>query len=235
MSSNAIFEHQVALLAEAAHGVPQLAALTEHMKGLDKNARATLIESYFCRKPISWQFVKEQIWDTEQKRADNKFHFLQGDVIETSMVQGIGSAASASTHDLWLVLSPDCDCVRSKYVLVAPIYEANRDTNPEQFEGYKNRYVLSLTLGTLKYFPVGKDLFEQGAEGFFADLTEPYFLPVDAKDTVVIHFSMQKYGWHILSALLKHRDTRAVDRQEGERLRDSEPEPEDEPAETAPV
>lgn len=215
------FEQETHQLAIVSHGVAQLESLKTLIKSVNKATRLLLFDEYFLRAPVKWDDVKDSIWETEEKRTDNKFHFLQGDIIETTMVEGIGSSNSGSSHDLWLILSPDCDCVRGTIVSVAPIFCHDPTSNEVDNKKKKDAFALSTGLGTLKFFPLSESLFRDGDEGFYADLTEPYFLRTENKRSAVVHFSMKKYGWHILNSVLKHKDTRAIDIQEGISLREA--------------
>ncbi len=215
------FENAIGILADSAHGVDALEQVKVLMKRIKKEERVELLAAYLFRTAIVWDEVKNVIWPDETLRNKNKFDLLQGDIIETTMVARIGSAMSGSKHDLWMVLSPDCDCVRSPFITVAPIFFSDSTLDGEDaIKRNKDNFSLSLALGTLKFFPVSKCLFGDHCEHYYADFTEPYFLHESNKASVTVHFSMRKHGWHILNALVKHKDSRAVDREEGERLRD---------------
>lgn len=58
---------------------------------------------------ISWNTVKDAVWKDAAAQDANRFAFLQGDVIGTTTVLALGMAETAQEHDLWLVLSPDCE------------------------------------------------------------------------------------------------------------------------------
>lgn len=216
------FEQQTHQLASVSHGITQLESLKTLIQNVNKATRLLLFQEYFLRPPVKWDSVKDEIWDTEEKKSANKFCFLQGDIVETTMVEGIGSSRSGSSHDLWLILSPDCDCVRGSIISVAPIFCHDPGINEDENKKKKDAFSLSTGLGTLKFFPLSKSLFnDDDGEGFYADLTEPYFLRPENKTTAIVHFSMKKHGWHILNSVLKHKETRAIDLQEGINLRET--------------
>lgn len=218
------FESAISALAEGAHGVEALNDIKILMTTLKKDQRLELLSDYLFRSAIIWSEVKDTIWEDEASRTKNKFALLQGDIIETTMVERIGSATSGFTHDLWLVLSPDCDCVRAPFIQVAPIFFSDSKKHQEEYlTRNKNNFSMSLALGTLKFFPISRCLFNDHCEHYYADLTEPYYIREVNKDSAAVHFSMKKHGWHILNALIKHKESRAVDRTEGERLRDHFP------------
>jgi len=209
---------QVQPLTVEAHGVQALPPLQTYFRDLPKSKRIALIDTYFIRQPIIWDNVKGIVWPAcETTQNKNKFHLIQGDVIETNLVEGLGTALSSTKHDTWLVLSPDCDCVRANLILVAPIYYFDSaQPNPD----HKNAFSLAAGLSSMKFFPLGKDIFTQGKNGYYADLQEPYFLRGSNLQSATVHFSLKKQGWHILNALLKQKETRSLDINEAIKLRE---------------
>lgn len=121
---------------------------------------------------------------------------------------------------LWLVLSPDCDCVRGKCIKLAPVFSAEKED--EDYGVHKGNLALAFKLSSPKFFPVGGDILNNGADGYYADLSEPYFLQGENKYAAGAVFSLNKEGWHLLNAFLKESETRA-DIVEGERLRTTKP------------
>lgn len=189
------FQDLIKKLTENAHGVAHFGDvkkfLSENLKSTSK--RMTFLDPFLSASPISWEKVKDQVW-TEQKEQDyNKFHFIQGDIIETNTVCGIGKVRSTNDHSLWLVLSPDCDCIRASYMRVAPIFSVNKGDS-ENYEAFKRYLSAAATFKSPKFFPLGIDPFEDGIEGLFADLTEPYFIAKNDKEFVTIHYSMKVAG-----------------------------------------
>ncbi len=87
-------------LAANSHGVPTFTEVKKFMasKFEDTADRVQFLHPILTREPISWDNAKDQVpkWDTEKKKLDNKFHFIQGDLLETSRVEGLGSAISAA-------------------------------------------------------------------------------------------------------------------------------------------
>lgn len=215
------FETHITTLAESAHGVAGLETVKVFMTALKSEVRLQIIERFLLRPPATWTEVKDHVWSAEDKRIENKFPFLQGDIIETTLVEKIGASRSGPSHDLWLVLSPDCDCVRAPLLTVAPIFCGNPEAHDvETLKDHKQRFKSSLAFGTHKFFPLKAKLFENSCENYYADLTEPYFLRKPNQDAATVHFSMRKHGWHLLNALVKHRDSRSQDRVEAEKIRD---------------
>lgn len=213
------FVAQVSPLEKESHGVAALVPLQGYFKDLPKIKRLAIIDEFFLREPIVWDSVKSNVWpDNLEAQEKNKFHLIQGDIVETNLVEGLGTALSATQHDTWLVLSPDCDCVRADLILLAPVFHIDSNV---QNTTTKAAFSLAAGLSSMKYFPLGKDIFLSGnKEGCYADLQEPYFLRKNNKASATVHFSLKKQGWHILNALLKHKETRSIDIQEAIRIRE---------------
>ncbi len=213
------FQELVKKLTENAHGVAYFSEvknfLSKNLKSTSK--RLTFLDPFLSVSPISWEKVKDLVWTEQKDRDDNKFHFIQGDIIETTTVGGIGKVRSTNEHTLWLVLSPDCDCIRASYIRVAPVFSVNKGDS-DNYGKFKEFMSAAARFNSPKYFPLGIDPFEDGSEGLFADLTEPYFIAKSDKEIVTIHYSMKVVGWHLLNAVIKESETRA-NIQEGEKIR----------------
>jgi len=199
-------------LEQTSHGVPSFGEVKIFLEQNFKKTpqRISFLSAYLTRDQIEWVKIKDQmpLWDSEQKKTENKFHFLQGDVIETTRVDGLGRATTLMDHNLWLILSPDCDCARGDYIRVAPIFTVNSKI-ADEYADHKENLSLAFKLKSNRLFPVGGDLFEDGMDGYYCDSTEPYFLRAEIKDSVTVHFSMPEEGWHLLNAFLKESETRA--------------------------
>jgi hypothetical protein len=211
------FEDLIKLLAAAAHGVEKFSEVRALLQGFSKTQmRVDFLSEYLSQNQILWESVKDHVWPTADLQEKNRYHFIQGDIIGSNLVRSVGSALSGTNHQLWLIVSPDCDCVRANYVKVAPVYGVDKDD--ESYKENKNNWSLAFRLSSSKFFPLGNDIFENGFEGYYADLSEPYFLHLEDKESVIVHFSMPKEGWHLLNAFLKESETRA-DISEGEKIR----------------
>ena len=118
------FKNLIDNLAKSSHGSNELKAVKSFLSNdLKKKAqREAFLFPKLIQSAITWDAVKDTVWQDAEKRDANRFPFLQGDVIITKMVLALGMAESTQDHELWLVLSPDCDCVRSSYVRVAPVF-----------------------------------------------------------------------------------------------------------------
>ncbi len=158
---------------------------------------------------ITWEENKARgVWESEEHAKKNMYWFLQGHVIESHHVVGPNGIEN---HIDWMVLSVDCDCVRSAYIYVGKIIP----TSNEQ----EDRELLSLvsSFKTPKYFPLPP--FEGMENWSIVDLETPFYIErVNAPFSTAIH-SLTVDGWHILNAVLQDRYTRALNITEAERLR----------------
>lgn len=110
------FQLLIEKLSKTSHGVQHFSEVKDFLKefaGTEK--RVSFLAKFLIQSKITWDLVKVRVWKTEKEQDANKFAFIQGDVIETTLARGIGTALSANDHSLWLVLSPDCDCIRASF------------------------------------------------------------------------------------------------------------------------
>lgn len=219
-SLDARFNGLVEELAKSSHGS---AKLGEVKKFLDKELKGTANrESFLLPKLLQeaavWEDVKDSVWKSEKAQKENKFPFLQGDVIGTEIVMRLGEAESSQKHGIWLVLAPDCDCVRSSFIRVAPIfpvYSGRKSTEAKQRFGH------SLKLSTLKAFPLPKLPSDTEGElrGYFADFEEPFYIEQASAPIATPYASMTVTGWHLLNAIIQEKETRAVNMEEAVAIR----------------
>ena len=210
-------------LAQNSHSVAKLSDVRSLLNGKfsSMSERLSFLSPYLLRDCIMWDDVKTEVWATEDIQKKNKYHCLQGDIIETTLAKGIGyRLADDEAITTWLVVSPDCDCVRANYVRLAPVFFVKKDT--ENYGTHKSNMSSAARLSSPKYFPLGIDIFEDGSEGCYADFTEPYFIKNEDKESVTVHYSLQSTGWHLLNAIIKESETRA-DINEGEKIRNFYP------------
>src|SRR5712692_915321 len=122
------FQKLIEGLAASCHGSAELGRIRSFFEQTLK--RTAECEKFLLPRlmqgAILWEAIKETVWEAPAKQEENRFSFLQGDVIETTMVSVLGRAPSSQVHSLWLVLSPDCDCVRAPYVRVARVFAVSR-------------------------------------------------------------------------------------------------------------
>lgn len=213
------FDELITLLAQNAHGVKYFSSIKSHIGTIENTAkRKDFLNPYLTQNKVEWENVKTEVWETEDLQNANRFQCLQGDIIATTLVMGIGKSKFGESHSLWLVLSPDCDCIRSKYIKVAPIFAADKED--AEYSKHKQTLTLAFKLVSPKFFPIGLDLFGNDFDGYYADISEPYYLSEEDKKTISVAFSLKKEGWHILNAVLKESETRA-NIEEGEKIRSS--------------
>ncbi len=195
------------------HGSVALKSVREYLGNLGKSARREeCLSAILFQEPIQWESVKDRIWANDEAKQDaNRFDFLQGDIVDTTMVLAPGIADSEQTHSLWLVLSPDCDAVRATYVSVAPVFEITTEL--------KSWYATALKLGSHRFFPIPFIIGDAPKKNYFADLTKPYFIHESGKKFAIPIASLQVDGWHLLNALVQEKETRSVDIQEAVKIR----------------
>ena len=115
-------------LAESAHGCKELVSvrtfckekLNKHKKKIPE--RAKFLSDLMIRTPIRFEEVKEKVWSIEEEREKNRFPFIQGDIVKTTVVSTLGLPRSQQEIEYWIVLTPSCDIVRKEYVQVSPLY-----------------------------------------------------------------------------------------------------------------
>jgi hypothetical protein len=209
----------VAEMATHAHGSQKLPVLRQLLKTkLDNTKRREFLAPRLVRDAILWAEKKDAQWETDELRNKNKFPFLQGDIISTTMVLALGSSESTQTHGLWMVMSPDCDCVRGEYVRVAPVFPVAKDeTSSPEFA----KLNVAFTLNSPKYFPLPPNIIPNSGDlaGHFADFVTPYFLRRGDVGAAAQVASLQTDAWHILNAVLQDVTTRALDLAEALSLR----------------
>jgi hypothetical protein len=204
----------IADLGETAHGSEKIAGVRKFLKECSKQERVDCLRDLLFQEPIFWEEVKERVWPGNPKnQEDNRFAFLQGDIVETTMVMVPGIAFSGHEHGLWLILTPDCDVVRAEYVSVAAVHEVTADN-----KDYMARYSYASKLQRWKEFPIPSIPGEQG-KSYFADLTKPNFIHKDSRELANPIASLYPEGWHLLNALIQEKETRAVNIDEAVKIR----------------
>ncbi len=215
------FDDLVDSLATNSHGNSDIFEISKFMEENFKKSkkRHEFLKPKLSREFILWEDAKNSVWKTEKEQLDNKFPFLQGDVINTTMVLALGIAESEQDHSVWMVLARDCDCIRAEYIQVAPIFLVKPGTN--EYDERKKYYNYALKFKSNWYFPIPTDCFEnQDIEGAFVDFTVPYYIKKEHKNLATGICSLSKCGWHILNSVIQIASTQAnID--EGETLRDS--------------
>jgi hypothetical protein len=207
------FQSLIDALAASCHGSTALANIRAFLSTtLKKTAhREEFLLPRLLQEAILWDGIRDHVWEDVTKQEANRFAFLQGDVIGTTMVLALGIAETSQEHDLWLVLSPDCNCVRASYVSVAPVFPVFSGTTADQ--GWTQRFGHALSLRTSKAFPLpclpGDD--DPALRGYFADLETPYYIAADYKGLATPYASMTVVGWHLLNGLIQDKETRAAD------------------------
>ena len=123
----------------------------------------------------------------------------------------LGIAETFQQHELWLVLSPDCDCIRANFVRVAPVFPVYGGSQADN--DMTQRFGYCLKLATPKAFPLpllpGDDDTAE-LRGYFADLEEPFYIAEQEKGLATSYASMTMTGWHLLNGLIQDKETRAV-------------------------
>lgn len=199
-----------------AHGSHAFTKLNEKFKKKKSAAIISFFKGIFYQDPIAWEEIKESIWATEEEREANRFHFLQGDVIQTTLVEALSQSKSHQTNDLWIVCTPTCDIARGPdYIKVAKLFRIDvSDTLPEKDGSAEYDEFKKLSLGckfaSTKYFPLPPFLKDDpDTFGYYADLETPYFLSRSNLGAAVPKHSLKFQAWHLFNIYLMERDTRS--------------------------
>lgn len=215
------FNSLIKELARSCHGSTELKAVKSFLaKDLVKTAdRESFLLPKLLQQAIIWDEVKKSVWPDKPTQDANHFQFLQGDVIGTTMVLALGTAESNQDHDLWLVLSPDCDCVRAKYVRVAPVFEVFKGQKSEVEK--TQRFGYTLKLASTKAFPLPPIPGDSDPDlrGYFADLEEPFYINKSDMGFATPYAPMTVEGWHLLNGLIQENETRAANIAEATAIR----------------
>lgn len=141
--------------------------------------RRQLLASHMLQDVISFDDVKDQLWESEKDRQDNYFPFLQGDIVSTKSVLIPGLAHSGGDHSLWIVKSADCDIARVEpFVEVSPIFPVFLDKSKNSDE-VSSKWAAAWNLGSDRSFPIPPlqcDDDQSDIAGYIADLTSPGFI-----------------------------------------------------------
>ena len=220
-AANPRFQTLITALANSCHGSVELGAIKTFLSNeLKKTAgRESFLLPQILQETILWDAVKDAIWSDDETRETNSFPFLQGDIVGTASVLALGIAEISQEHDLWLVLSPDCDCVRSPFVRVAPLFPVFRGTREDFSRTQRFGHALKLTTHKAFALPL---LFGDNPEelrGYFADLEVPYYIDQNAKTLATPYASMTVTGWHLLNGLIQDKETRSINIREATAIR----------------
>ena len=211
-------------LATSCHGSQELNEIKSFLaKKIKKTAqRESFLLPRLMQPAILWNDIKDRVWRDEKSKGENQYQFLQGDVVNTTMVLALGIAETSQVHDLWLVLSPDCDCVRAPYVCVAPLFGVYADERSSNTDSQRFGYAIQLSTNKAFPIPILPGDLEPKMRGYFADLEVPYFLRSEDKGFATPIASMTIIGWHLLNGHIQDRETRAVNIAEAEAIRGSD-------------
>lgn len=214
-------EEYIQNLVNNSHGSVGIPNIREELKKEEKTKeREKALAPFLVSKPISWEEIKEKVWPNDsQAQEKNKFFFLQGDIIDTSMVLELGVTNSDQEHRLWMVLSPDCDAVRAKYIQVAKVLEVNSsEYNEEERKVHKQNYSIATQLKSPHIFPLGK-IFSEDDSSYYAVFKKPFFIDKEDKPYASVVLSLKTEGWHLLNALLQEKFTRSQNIDEAMKIR----------------
>lgn len=204
-------------LVTTGHTVSGLISLQKHLVYKHtsvENAVKDFLELEFLQEKLDWATLKDKVWGTDEKRKEkNKFKFIQGDILSTTLPLRLATAESTAEEfpKLWLVRSATCDCVRSEFVAVAPVYRVEKKS-----ESNYNEFRSAVFMKAPSRFPLPKTIIEidQPKIGFYADFSEPYYLQKKDIESVVVLKSLTFNAWNFLSALLVSYEGRADAREE---------------------
>jgi hypothetical protein len=184
--------------------------------------RRSLLAPRMLQDVISFDCVKDVMWQSENDREKNRFPFLQGDIVATKSVLVPGQAHSAGEQSLWLVKSADCDIARVEpFIEVSPLFPVRLDKSKNS-DDLMTKWAAAWKLGSDRSFPVPPllcDCDDADLAGYIADLTSPGFIRREDFPLVSPINSQAPVGWILLKNLLHRRYTRAVHLKEAYALR----------------
>lgn len=199
-------------IGENAHGHSGVLELKNLLRKAKPHEVINFWKSQGIKEAITWEKTKEKIWVTKELQDNNKFPFLQGDIISTGYVSRLAQSRSSISHSSWIVCTPSCDIVRRKFVRVAPLFQVHQDHR----EASSPHHALYLAFKTALYFTTFQRFFVPPMKednvnvlGYFADFEEPYFLEEEFKYSATQKMSLSLIGWHLFNASLQQLETRA--------------------------
>jgi hypothetical protein len=201
------------------HGCSQLHGIRLFLaEELNKNKRKVIERAKFLtdiilRELICFGDVGSTVWLDPETREKNRFPFLQGDVVQTTQVQIVGDPLNSGQHDLWIVATPTCDILRSRFIRIFPIFLV-KDSYQNGSGAEKNlfhTFALSMKLHSPKFFPLpGLPWDNPSIIGAFADFSSsPAFIERTAIGLAAPLLSLTLMGWHLFNAILQEHETRA--------------------------
>ncbi|MEM7228350.1 MAG: hypothetical protein AAF432_05975 [Planctomycetota bacterium] len=205
------FEEIIDELAKTSHGSKGLERLRAFFETRVRKtkARGAFLRDRLIQPPIKWFDVQERVWKTAEERNANQFSFLQGDIVNSKLVLGVDGARYE--HNLWMIMSADCDCVRGKFVRVAPVLPVDESVSIE-----KQTLAFALKFANERSFPIPHlpDDDSTSPTAYVANLEEPAHLCFGddkngERSLVTQRASLTEAAWHILNAVLLHQITRA--------------------------
>jgi hypothetical protein len=215
------FEKLIDKLAETSHGSQEFIAIKKFLQTqiAKTEGRKKFLLPKLTQNAILWDEIKAKVWNSQEDQENNRFPFLQGDIIQTSMVYALASAESTQKHDLWIVLSPDCDCVRSRYIRVASVFPVYIGENENKLS--TQRFNEALKFATHRFFPLPtlEGDIDEFLIGYFVDIETPYYIANEYKDIATPCASLTLAGWHLLNGVLQEKDTRAANIAEATKIR----------------
>jgi hypothetical protein len=179
-----------------------------------KAKKAEMYEEFFYHlnkllytEAIQWEDVKDKTWENEEQRNNNRFPFLQGDLIISQFPRTISKYSNETDH--WIVLERTCGATRSTFIRVAPaipIYAEYQHSNKQLEKDRWNKLCLSIKLkGSRFYFypPYVNKKQEKQPLGYLCELEAPFHLErMHAESTRPVR-SMNYPGWLIFKSFLQ--------------------------------
>jgi hypothetical protein len=104
------FKSAVDLLERNSHGNQNYQLIAEKAEKIGKTSKILpILKSFMLKEPILWEDVKNRVWSSEKEREDNKFYFLQGDLISTSRLVTVDEARTQHDFFFCVVRQPSCE------------------------------------------------------------------------------------------------------------------------------
>ena len=188
------------------HGSAALYVLREEFRKSKTSEVMSFLTAECVRPPVLWNDVSTLVWD-DSAADKNRFPFLQGDVIRTTLVKRPGHSELSVENSLWLVCSPTCDAVRARFIRVAPLFRVVTDAEDSDA---KSKLKIACSLASSKRFAIPRFPDDtENVSGYYADFEEPFFVTREDADQAVPLRTLTMRGWHLFSMIVLDGETRA--------------------------
>lgn len=171
------------------------------------------LDQLFYREPVEWMEIKDTIWETDELRNSNHFPFLQGDLIQTKLVQSLGKYELPS--DKWIVVENTCGATRRPFVKVAPavpVFLEYKTLGGTDNGKLWNNLMWAIKMKGYRFYPYPNPHFESPNSdpfAFLCILEAPYYIERSDVRAAVSIRSMSFPGWLVFKTFLQESELSA--------------------------